>query len=90
MSNEPEIKARPRIQYEVTQARLEEIDKLVATTGHDSRRDLVDEALVLYAWALDATKSGGEIVSKDPKSGATTKFLTKGLSFVERSRRKTT
>lgn len=93
LAGEPEAqpkKARPRIQYEVTKEGLEKIDLMVEQAGLESRHDLIEEALTLYAWAVEQTAAGADVISRDPKDAShVTKFLTKGLGFVER-RRKTT
>ncbi|RYZ74486.1 MAG: hypothetical protein EOP09_00355 [Proteobacteria bacterium] len=54
---------RVRLQVDMTKERLDGIDKLVTITGMASRKELLDNALTLMAWAIRETRCGNLIAS---------------------------
>jgi hypothetical protein len=63
---------------------MTEIDQLVKVTGLESRRDVIEEALMLYEWAVGEIQRGSKIASKAP-SGEVTQMITTGLARVRRN-----
>ncbi|MDB6117914.1 MAG: hypothetical protein JWO08_1695 [Verrucomicrobiaceae bacterium] len=61
---------RFRLQVELTNERVQAIDKLVNITGMASRKEFLDNALSLMAWAIREKQKGRLIASveeADPK-----------------------
>lgn len=64
-TNQENASDRVRLQVDMTKERLAGIDKLVTLTGMASRKELLDNALTLIAWAIRESRSGNAIVSMD-------------------------
>ena len=60
---------KTRLQVDMTRERLEAIDQLVRITGLATRKELLDNALTLLAWAVRETRKGRPIGSADQSGG---------------------
>lgn len=56
-----------RIQLEMNDERVREIEKLMDERGIKTKKDLFNNALSLFEWALTEIKSGKIIASVDEK-----------------------
>lgn len=75
---------RPRIQFEATPERLAEVDHLAKLTALDTRKGVLDEALVLYQWAVMELGRGKVVGSRAP-DGTFIGMTTPGLGRVARA-----
>lgn len=62
----PSPSDRFRLQVEMTNERVSAIDKLVKITGMGSRKEFLDNALSLMAWAIRERQHGRIIASVSP------------------------
>lgn len=56
-----------RIQFELTDEQLAELEKLMAESGTKTRKDLLNNALTLLEWAINEKKGGRIIASVNEK-----------------------
>lgn len=54
-----------RFQFEVREDRADEIRTLMSDVGIESNKDLFDNALTLFEWAVDEVKKGNTVASID-------------------------
>jgi metal-responsive CopG/Arc/MetJ family transcriptional regulator len=54
-----------RIQLELPEDRVRELDELMDQTGLSTRKDLLNQALTLFKWALRERQAGRMIASVD-------------------------
>jgi hypothetical protein len=52
-----------RVQFDVLPERLAEFDQLMTFCDLKTRRDLFDQAMTLFEWAVQEVRSGKEIAS---------------------------
>ena len=64
------VNDRVRLQVDMSKDRLESIDKLVNIAGMATRKELLDNALTLIAWAIRETRSGNVIASLNRSDGS--------------------
>jgi len=62
-----DITDRVRLQVEMTKERINSIDKLAEITGMASRKEVLDNALTILAWAVREVSSGKIIASMNLK-----------------------
>lgn len=60
---------RVRVQIEMPEERLEDLDKLLSVTGISTRRELLDTALSMFEWAVDESRAGHLVAAIDAKAG---------------------
>ncbi len=58
-----------RIQFEVPDDRLEELEKLMQRAKITTKKDLLNNALTLFEWVLEEVERGNAIASVDPTHG---------------------
>lgn len=58
----------PRLQVDVTDIQLKDIDDLMTECGISTKRELFNNAFTLLEWAVDARKKGHIITSIDESS----------------------
>lgn len=58
-----------RIQFELSETGAQELERLIKICGVSTRKDLINSALTLLAWAVAERKSGRIIASVDEKNG---------------------
>ncbi len=54
-----------RIQLELPQERVRELEELMGQTGLTTKKDLLNDALSLFEWAVKERKAGRAIASVD-------------------------
>jgi len=54
-----------RIQFELPEDRIEELNKLMSETAITTRTDLLNDALTLFQWAVRERQAGRMIASVD-------------------------
>lgn len=57
-----------RIQLELPEAQVEQLKTLMAQAGIDTYKDLFNNSLTLFEWALDELKSGRVLASVDEEN----------------------
>ena len=68
-----------RIQFEVGDQQLREIENLLETTGFRTKKDLMNNALSLFAWAVGEKKAGLKIASIDEQNRIFREVIIPGL-----------
>ncbi len=58
-----------RIQFEVPEERLTELERLMDSAKIRTKKELLNNALTFFEWALDEVRKGHSIASVDEKSG---------------------
>jgi hypothetical protein len=53
--------ARARIMLEISEDRLEQLNKVMQDCGMQTRKELFDHALTLFEWAVEHVKAGAAI-----------------------------
>lgn len=56
-----------RIQFELSETGFQELERLMKICGVSTRKDLLNNALTLLAWAIGERRSGRIIASVDEK-----------------------
>lgn len=57
-----------RIQLDLAKSRVAELDELAKRCGLKTRKDLINNALTLFEWAVEAVSEGRVIASVDEES----------------------
>lgn len=78
-----------RLQFEMPQDKLIELDRLVAETGASTRKEYVNSALTLFKWAIREIQEGKAIASIDANEKVT-ELAMPLLENVEPSKKKVT
>jgi metal-responsive CopG/Arc/MetJ family transcriptional regulator len=60
-----ESKPMTRIQLELPEERLHELEQLMEQTGTNTKKDLLNDALTLFEWAVKERMTGRTIASVD-------------------------
>lgn len=58
-----------RVQFEIPEKNLKKIEALMEEAGIQTKRELFNEALSLYAWAAKVKKDGRIVASVDEEQG---------------------
>src|SRR6185312_14130632 len=64
MSKEPKRQG-VRVQLDFPESKINELEKIMSKTGIGTRKDLFDNALTFFAWAVDQRQKGRRIGSID-------------------------
>jgi hypothetical protein len=56
---------KQRVQFDLLPNRVDEIDQLMLEAGIDTRKELINNAISLFEWAVLEVRSGREIASLD-------------------------
>lgn len=59
--------SKVRIQFELSETGAQELERLMKICGVSTRKDLINNALTLLAWAVAERKSGRIIASVDER-----------------------
>jgi hypothetical protein len=70
-----------RIQLELPEARVQELKKLMEEAGFDTYKDLFNNSLTLFEWAVNEVKNGKVLGSMDEQNE---KFRVLVMPFLER------
>jgi len=57
-----------RIQFELTEDQVKEIEKLMKRTGTSTKREFFNNAIAILEWAVDESADGRKIASMDDSS----------------------
>ena len=74
-----------RIQLDLPDEQVAELDKLMEETGIRTRKDLFNNALTLFEWAVKAKRAGNIIASIKEGEGRFKELLMPALENVRRS-----
>ena len=70
-----------RIQLELPEARVQELKKLMEEAGFETYKDLFNNSLTLFEWAVNEVKNGKVLGSMDEQNE---KFRVLVMPFLER------
>ena len=73
--------ANMRIQLELPEARVQELKKLMEEAGFETYKDLFNNSLTLFEWAVNEVKNGKVLGSMDEQNE---KFRVLVMPFLER------
>ena len=73
--------ANMRIQLELPEARVQELKKLMEEAGFETYKDLFNNSLTLFEWAVNEVKNGKVLGSMDEHNE---KFRVLVMPFLER------
>ena len=68
-----------RIQFEVNEQLASTLESLMADTGIRTKKDLLNNALTLFAWAIREKKAGRTIASVDEQNKTFKEVVMPGL-----------
>lgn len=71
-----------RIQLDLSEGRVKELDALMNTTGVSTRKDLFNNALTLFEWAIKEKKQGHIIASIDEKAKKVKELVMPSLEGI--------
>jgi hypothetical protein len=74
-----------RIQFELPEDKVSELKKLMEESGIKTRKDLLNNALMLLEWAISERRAGRTIVSVDEKKNRYKEVLMPILSSIARA-----
>lgn len=74
-----------RIQFELPEEKVAELKKLMDESGIKTRKDLLNNALMLLEWAISERRAGRAIVSVDEKKNRYKEVLMPILSSISRA-----
>ena len=57
-----------RVQFDLLPERVRELDQLMVFCDLKTRRDLFDNAMTLFEWAVEEVRSGNQIASYNKKT----------------------
>lgn len=72
-----------RIQYELSEKENAEIEKMMEDTAISTKRDLFNNALTLFEWAIKEIKKGRVIAAIDEKENRYVALVMPSLSKVQ-------
>lgn len=75
---------KTRIQFDLNESKLKEIEALIIAGGLDSRKELFNNALTLLSWAVREAKKGRTITSLDESGQTYTRLLFPMLETAAR------
>jgi hypothetical protein len=81
VENEPLL----RIQFEMSTERVSELDHLMRAAGIRTRRELFENALTLFEWAIAESGRGHLITALDEAAGRYRPILMPALETARRS-----
>ncbi len=71
-----------RIQFDLPEDKVAELEKLMAESGIKTKKELFNNALTLFEWAIKERKAGKTIASVDEKAKRYKELLMPALSAV--------
>jgi hypothetical protein len=74
-----------RIQFELPEDKVSELKKLMEESGIKTRKDLLNNALMLLEWAISERRAGRTFVSVDEKKNRYKEVLMPILSSIARA-----
>ena len=73
-----------RVQFEMSQKRLHDLDRVKAAAGIRTRRELFDNAFTLFEWAVQQAMRGWTVAAVDEETGQFQPLLMPALSNARR------
>jgi len=74
-----------RIQLDMPEEQVKELDELMKETNIGTRKDLFNNALTLFQWAVKAKRAGRIVASLDEETGTAKEVLMPALESVRTS-----
>jgi metal-responsive CopG/Arc/MetJ family transcriptional regulator len=71
-----------RIQLDLPEEQVKELDELMRETNITTRKDLFNNALTLFQWAVKAKRAGRIIASVDEERGISKELVMPALENV--------
>jgi hypothetical protein len=81
MSNDNTI----RVQLDLPAARIEDLEKLQATCGLATRKDLFENALTLFEWCVQQIEKGRVIAGVDEKGDVYSEVVMPALENAKKN-----
>ena len=72
-----------RVQLDVPQSRINDIKSMMDDTGLATRKDLYEDALTLFQWAINQRKAGRIFVSTNKDGSKPCELLMPSLAKVK-------
>ena len=72
-----------RVQLDMLENRIKELEDIMATTGVSTRKDLFENALTFFEWAVNQRKKGRKIASVDENEESFQELLMPALASVK-------
>lgn len=76
------LKFMTRIQLDMPEEQVKELDELMKETKITTRKDLFNNALTLFEWAVKAKRAGRIVASLDEETGTAKEILMPALENV--------
>lgn len=80
--------ATARPQVELSQEWAEQVDRLAAALRLKTRKEIVENALALFAWAVQERLEGKSLVSLNKETDSYLEFIFPFLTFLNKSAKK--
>jgi hypothetical protein len=71
-----------RVQFEVPEDRVDQMDKLQSTLGLSTRKQLLNNALAILKWAVDQRQLGRKVASIDEQENSYNELVMPSLQHV--------
>jgi metal-responsive CopG/Arc/MetJ family transcriptional regulator len=72
-----------RVQLDMPEERVKDLENIMAKTGVSTRKDVFENALALFEWAVNERMSGRKIASLDEKEDGFRELLMPALASVK-------
>lgn len=73
-----------RVQFDLTEDKVKEIEEIMAKSGIGSRKDVFNTALTLLEWAIEESERGHDIAALDRKER---EFFSLRMPVLESAKR---
>jgi hypothetical protein len=78
----------PRLNFDVTDEQMESLKLLQKKAGVSTMKDLINNSLSVFEWAVEETEEGNEIASVNDDEKIYRVLATPSLQYVARTARK--
>ena len=72
-----------RIQFELPENKVEELERLMRVAGISTKKDLLNNAVTLFQWAVTEKQNGNIVASISKNTGAIKELVMPALQFSE-------
>jgi hypothetical protein len=72
-----------RVQLDMPEERIKDLQHIMAKTGVSTRKDVFENALALFEWAVNERMNGRKIASLDEKEDGFRELLMPALASVK-------
>lgn len=76
-----------RLQVDLSRHEMEAMEETMMLSGLTTKKELFNNAITLFEWAIQEIAKGMVIASMDPKTGDYVRLQMPAFNFVERDRR---